>query len=53
MLLHYIRHMVLTPKKNIDDNVFGNSAIDLANETVRITNKENFLQGNYTIGITL
>ncbi len=41
------------PTKNIDDNVFGNSATDLANETVVISTRNNILHGNYTIGIPL
>ncbi|HXL55796.1 MAG TPA: hypothetical protein VN958_06050 [Chitinophagaceae bacterium] len=41
------------PTKNIDDNVFGNSATDLANETVIISTRNNILHGNYTIGIPL
>ncbi len=41
------------PRKNIDDHVFGNSAADLANETVVISTVNNILHGNYTIGIPL
>jgi protocatechuate 3,4-dioxygenase beta subunit len=43
----------LNPKKNIADNVLGNSATDLAKETVQIIKRNNNIYGNYTIGLAL
>jgi len=41
------------PKKNMADKVLGNSATDLANETVQIIKRDNNIYANYTIGLAL
>src|SRR5690242_18009727 len=41
------------PVKNTADHVLGNSATDLANETVQIVKKDTSVYANYTIGLAL
>jgi hypothetical protein len=41
------------PTSNTEDNVFGNSATDLANETAVIRKKNGQMHANYTIGLSL
>jgi protocatechuate 3,4-dioxygenase beta subunit len=43
----------LNPTKNTADKVLGNSATDLAHETVTIVRKDTSVYANYTIGIAL
>jgi len=49
----YASHGINTTR-NTADNIFGNSATDLANETVALTgNTSNGYSGSYTIGLAL